>query len=280
MITITTILVRMFGLPKRSNMVVCVCHACASLNPLTGRYEGKIIPRATRDSHKRGDKIRGASNKAKSAKQAQGHSQNETPATSQNQDSSFEFNRKEREAQSEKIRLIKEEIGWLSELPLTSSTAPLIFKRAPQSNGEFRFPSDAEIMQPNCGFHALQTRPRANAAFLHTENRYCELLTILQAEPHLETNDVEDTKNLVLRELERMSHEKALQWAQQRGMVTSGPTLVNTGMYDIWLVADYANFSKFRDTLLPPRTPQPHPTGIRCCVPGHGKYFLYSSPSP
>lgn len=261
-------------------MVVCVCHTCVSLNPLTGRYEGKIIPRATRDSHKREDKIRGAGNKAKSVKRAQGHSQTETSPTSSNQSSSFEFNRKEREAQSEKIRMIKEEVGWLSELPLTSPTVPLIFKHVPESNGEYRFPSDAEIMQPNYGLHALQTRPRANAAFLHTENRYCELLTILQAEPRLETNDIEDTKNLILGELERMSHEKALQWAQQRGMVTSGPTLVNTGTYDMWFVADWANLFHFRDTLLPPRSPQPRSTRIRCCVPRHGKYILHSSPSP
>jgi hypothetical protein len=142
----------------------------------------------------------------------------------------FQFNSTEKEAQLERVRLMGNEVDWLSELPVTSLEVPLVFKHSPETNGEYQFPSDSNIVRPNHGLHALATKPRANAAFLQTEGRYCELLTILRTEPHLGISDVEDVIDRIRWELERMCHEKALQWAQQRVHVTGGPTWVNTGL--------------------------------------------------
>ncbi|KAF9455169.1 hypothetical protein BDZ94DRAFT_1316601 [Collybia nuda] len=135
------------------------------------------------------------------------------------------------EAQNKRITLMQNEVEWLSELPLMSLTVPLLFKHTLGLNGEYQFPSDTNILQLNYGLHALQTRPHANAAFLHIENCYCEILTILQAEPQLGIKDLETTTNLVWNELEQLSHEKAFQWAQQCISTTPGPTLVNTEIH-------------------------------------------------
>ncbi|KAF9455554.1 hypothetical protein BDZ94DRAFT_1316113 [Collybia nuda] len=213
-------------------MSVCECRMCSTLDPLTGRREGKVIPRSTRDSHRRDDKVHDAIERMEQVPGTWHQPQRRTDYM--NREPSFQFNMAEREAQHKRITLIKNEVEWLSEFPLTSLTVPLLFKHTPELNGEYQFPSDADILRPNYGLHALQTRPRANAAFLHTENRYCEILTILQTEPQLGTEDVETTTSLVRNELERLSHEKALQWAQQRISTTSGPTLVNTGAFALY----------------------------------------------
>jgi hypothetical protein len=206
-------------------------------------HEGKMIPRATRDSHTQDDKIHTARQKAEAIPRT--HPQFGTGSTAK-QEHTFQFNETEREAQSERIRLIEEEVKWLAELPVTSPTIPLVFKHNPRSNGKYQFPSDADIVRPNHGLHALKTSPRVNAAFLRTEHRYCELLTIIQAEPNLGSDDAEDATYLIRGELERMCHEKAIQWAQQRVGITSGPALVNTGMSIYVSQRDSANITTFQ----------------------------------
>lgn len=252
----------MFGRKKRPKQVLCTCRNC----------KGQFIPRTTRDSHTRADKIHSTLQKEDSARKPQ-----EPSPSPMNSNPFLQFSVAERDPQLNRCTLIKEEVELLSGVPLANPTAPLIFKYDPETHDAYIFPSDTDILQPNSGLYALETKPRANASFLHTENRYCELFKILQAEPHLEMDCVEDTKDLLLRELERMSHEKGLQWAQQRGMVTSGPTLVNTGMDNThlpWIGLIYI----VRNTLLSPWPSQSSSKGICGCVASDGKYLLYSSP--
>jgi hypothetical protein len=220
--------VAMFGLGKGSKMVLCVCRSCSTLNPSTGLYEGKMVARSTRDNHGRDDKIYMARQNARFPRQAD-PTYSSSGSTKEQRSPTFQLNSAEKEAQLERVRLMGKEVDWLSELPVTSLEVPLVFKHSPETNGEYQFPSDSNLVRPNYGLHALATKPRANAAFLQTEVRYCELLTILKTEPQLGISDVENLIDRIRWELERICHEKALQWAQQRVHVTGGPTWVNTG---------------------------------------------------
>jgi hypothetical protein len=121
------------------------------------------------------------------------------------------------------------EIDWFSSLPVTALAVPLVFVNDPTSSSDYLWPSAAEILIPNSGLHALREGHRANSAFLAAENRYCELVTTLQS---MQLSDA--TVALMQRlfdELARLTHQKELQWVEQRP--TTGlreRRLVNTGL--------------------------------------------------
>jgi hypothetical protein len=125
------------------------------------------------------------------------------------------------------IMLWEKELLWYRELPLTSPTVPLIFVNSPIIHGEYKQPLTPNTLSPNSGLHALDVRRCANAAFLSTENRLCELVQTLKHLPQSE-----ETVHLcdqVYKELNRLDAEKELQWAQQRAHLTPGKVIVNTG---------------------------------------------------
>ena len=126
------------------------------------------------------------------------------------------------------IRLWEKELLWHRELPLTSPTVPLIFINSPIIHGEYK-PSSLmpNTLNPNSGLHTLDVRRRANAAFLSTENRLCELMQTLKYMP--QSDEAVHLCDQLYKELNWLDAEKELQWLQQRAHLTPGKVIVNTG---------------------------------------------------
>jgi len=130
----------------------------------------------------------------------------------------------------DQLKLMENELQWYRDLPVTNIQVPLVFVNDPAACGQFCWPSQAKLVQPNVGLHALKVGHHANSAFLATESRYCELLTVL---PTKEQSDkIVALIRLIHIELSRLNHEKELQWIQQRGEYVAGMVLVNTGQYE------------------------------------------------
>lgn len=208
---------------RRPKTVLCKCRRCGTFNPLTNLYEGgKMISRSSRDNHVRDDKLQNA---MRASTFPDGH-QNNGSASQQN--TPPDHTQSDSARRETWINLIEREVQWYSELPVTSPTVPLVFLHDPALNGEYSWPSDEELFRANYGLHALKVKPRANAAFLETESRFCELITTLRAGPQTDLA-VSALIDRLYDELGRLCYEKELQWAQQRSHLTPGPPLVNTG---------------------------------------------------
>jgi hypothetical protein len=131
-----------------------------------------------------------------------------------------------------KIKLIRDEIQWLSDYPTSSLTAAFVFLHDPISNGIFILPLRKEHIQPNSGPYALRPDHHANRAFLWAENRYYTLINFIQREKASSGRlvDLEETEELLFDQLTRLDGEKAFQWAQQRAHISNhSAVLVNTG---------------------------------------------------
>jgi hypothetical protein len=181
------------------------------LNPSTGVYEGhgKLQSRSTQDNHARDDK-RLLAREQMSANQSSHIISHIPPAP---------------EPQANLIRLVEQEVLWYNDLPVMTPTVPLLFINNPMLYGEYQW---GESLIPNSGLHALRTGCYANSAFLTTEHRLCELITVLQS---IQQDDETITLGMQLRDrLAHLNHEKELQWVQQRGHDDSGKILVNTGV--------------------------------------------------
>lgn len=113
------------------------------------------------------------------------------------------------------------------QLPLTSPTQLLAFINDPASHGEYDSPSASELRKPNHGMYALRINRGVNAAFLATENRFCEMLHTLASMVKSESSD--GLIGRISAELARLDYEKQLQWSQQRAHLTPGWITVNTG---------------------------------------------------
>jgi hypothetical protein len=226
-----------FGRPKRSKTCVCKCRShCTVYNESTGQYEGEgvQVSRGDRDKHARDDKLLSAKERLSSPSgrtrlpifgRLRGTNTRPHPSTmtSTPQDAS----RSDHEAQANWIVLIEKEIQWLSEAPITSHTVPLVFVNEPPVYGEYTWPSASEILQPNWGVHTLRVGHHANNAFLATENRLCELVTLIGTMEHSE--DLLALTRKLHTELIRLNHEKELQWFQQRETLVGDKVTVNTG---------------------------------------------------
>jgi hypothetical protein len=125
------------------------------------------------------------------------------------------------------IRSWEQEVLWLSELPLTSPTAPLVFVNNPLTHGEYKSPSISDSPYPNSGLHALDVRRHPNAAFLATENHFFELLGFIESMKQF--HESVSLLNRLFDELSRLDRQKELQWAQQQAELTPGKFIVNTG---------------------------------------------------
>ena len=215
---------------------ICRCRShCTTWNPATRSYEGegKIVPCRTRDNHVLNDKIRAARlQMTRIAQKPDGPTRplpvipaprspkgHRTPDVTRNVNSS-------NSPIHDQLKVLEREVAWYSNLPATSPTTPLMFVNDPTLVGDFQWPSETEILIPNNGLHALRAGHHSNLAFLATENRFCELITILRT---MEQSD--ETATLIgqlFGELVRLTHEKELQWVQQ-GPTETGKRLVNTG---------------------------------------------------
>jgi hypothetical protein len=125
------------------------------------------------------------------------------------------------------IKLWEKELLWHRELPLTSPTVPLVFVNSPILHGDYKQSFATDILNPNSGLYALDVRRRANAAFLSTENRLCDLMQILKRIP--QSSRTVHLSDQLHEELNRLDYEKELQWIQQRAHFTPGKVVVNTG---------------------------------------------------
>jgi hypothetical protein len=113
------------------------------------------------------------------------------------------------------------------EVPVTSPTVPLIFNHHPAHNGEYIRPSEDQLLLPNFGLYSLsEKRCHTNAPFIATENRLCELASLLSKEG---TSDEASTLyNAILEELACLNQQKEHHWEQQCGG-SSHKVVVNTG---------------------------------------------------
>lgn len=203
--------------PWRSVSSICKCRShCTVFNTLTGLYEGdgKLHARTTRYNHNRDDRILAASKRI-------------TNLPSTGSRVSPRLVSDGRAAHSNWITLMRQEVLYLSGIPVTSPNVPLVFSNNPTSNGDYLWPSMTDIVQSNSGRHALRVKSRANSAFLAVENRFCELATII---PTLEQSDEADALvSHLFEELFRLAHEKELQWVHHRAHLTPDKVVVNTG---------------------------------------------------
>ena len=123
------------------------------------------------------------------------------------------------------IRLLEHEVLWYCDIPVMSPTVPLAFINDPMSHSNYQW---QDSLIPNSGLHALRPGSYANSVFLTTENRFCELIMLLQS---MEQNDdVIALSAWLHNELACLNHEKELQWIQQCGgcISRSGEIIVNT----------------------------------------------------
>lgn len=137
-----------------------------------------------------------------------------------------------------KINLLRDEIDWLSNLPISSLSASFVFLNNPSLNGAFIMPSLHDIIHPNHGLYALQHDYSSNKAFLHVEHRYCRMISTIRLmerrDDHPFPAGLKDIKQTIYDDLSRLNREKAFQWAQQRVPSTEGyAILVNTGEYTL-----------------------------------------------
>jgi hypothetical protein len=208
---------------ERSKTCICKCRShCMLLNPSTGVYEGLGKPqsRSAWDNHARDDKRLLAREQLSASNQSSHIPMLDNAGIS----SAISHIPPAAEPQTNLIRLVEQEVLWYNDLPVTTPTVPLLFVNDPMSCGEYQW---GERLIPNSGLHALRTSCYANSAFLTTEHRFCELITVLQS---IQQDDETIALGMRLCDgLAHLNHEKELQWVQQRGRDDSGKILVNTG---------------------------------------------------
>ncbi|RDB18682.1 hypothetical protein Hypma_014671 [Hypsizygus marmoreus] len=208
---------------SRQKKCICTCRSyCTTFNPSTGSYEGDGLPqsRATRDRHRKDDKVRAAQEEGSSRLPGR------PGTTSRTSNPERVVDPASSNTQQNFIQTLDDEVTWYSELPVTSHTAPLVFINDPVTLGEYITPSPDEIIRPNYGTFALDSGCRTNASFLHTESRFCELVTTLFTME--QTDEVHALIDRLYQELSRLSQEKEVQWAQQRVSLTPERIVVNT----------------------------------------------------
>jgi hypothetical protein len=214
---------------ERSSLCLCTCKAqCQILDPTTGRYDGRWIPRTTRDVHVRDEK-----NRRRQRQLQHLHTLDPSavtlPIRAVNQD-------------DESISHFQDEFLFLSHSPITSLKNPLVFTNNPLTNGEFVAPEFPEILEPNSGIYALRSDLRVNQAFIMTENRCCNIFTSLRT-----MKSSKDSRDALMQALVDhlvfLNYQKSLQWAQFRGGQSPGgltrtsndgaksPLIVNSGNY-------------------------------------------------
>lgn len=189
-------------------------------NLVTGLYEGRgsIVPRSTRDNHVREDK-----------RHAHNHNRRNTPPSRIDQNADA-FLYPLGESTQTWITLIESEVECRSRLLVSSPFEAFVFLRSPELEGPYTEPCDAQLMRPNLGVYALHPGHRMNAAFLETENRFCELFSMLSTlNP---TAEMQALKDNIHNELRRINRQKGMQWAQQRSRQTGDMVVVDTGELD------------------------------------------------
>ena len=130
-----------------------------------------------------------------------------------------------------KINLLRDEIEWLSNRPVSSLTALFIFLNDPALNEPFIMPPHDEPIRPNSGLYTLQHNCSSNKAFLQTENRYHNMIWSIQLMERENSTipGLEGIKQTIFDKLSHLNREKAFQWAQQRAHVEPHAISVNTG---------------------------------------------------
>ena len=156
--------------------------------------------------------------------------------------------------------------------PTTSFLRPLVFQNPPEENGEFIWPNPLD--PPNHGVFAL-TNDTANRKFLSTENRLFELHTDIN-ETHDNLEDSGALLNHIQMELGRLTREKEVQWAQQRGNSGIGPPYINTGISPLYFASEkYLTIRVLRDLL---SEGWPQERSGKCCIADllcHAKHILH-----
>lgn len=203
---------------KRSKTSICKCQSCCAVfNSSTHSYGGRgtVQSRNTRYNHTRDDRRNERATGSGSIPTLAQASPTPDPITIIQGDGGAW------------MRLWEKELLWYRELPLTSPTVPLIFVNSPIIHGEYKQSLAPNTLSPNSGLHALDVSRRANAAFLSTENRLCELVRTLKHMP--QSDEMVHLCDQLYKELNRLDAEKELQWLQQRAHLTPGKVIVNTG---------------------------------------------------
>ena len=119
-------------------------------------------------------------------------------------------------------QLVEQELALFDLLPSSSPLHPLKFINNPLTSGEYREPMDPRNV--NAGIHSLDTKSRANAAFLTTELRLAYLLT--KAAQLAYPYDPQLLPQL-RSQWDRLNRDKELHWLNQRKM--EDKSYVNTG---------------------------------------------------
>ena len=214
------------GSSKRSKVVICRCEShCTVYNTSTGLYEGvgHRVSRQTRDNHKEDDNVLLWTRNGRRRSQISLTSSSVSGLPPMQNQVAADFN------VSEWIKVVKEEVIWRSELPVSNPDTPFMFVNDPMQHGEYVPPTEAQLSRPNWGTHALLNLP-VNSPYLDNENRLCELLTVL-ARMELKS-DGHALMDHIREELQQMDRQKELQWVQQRHTNHSiNAVLVNTGIF-------------------------------------------------
>lgn len=220
---------------KKSKTCLCTCRShCTTYNASTNSYEGNgnMLPRGTRDNHLRDDKrlatqerttspswrSRIPSFRRRSLRPSSVEVEPPPLSPPSVEDANLNF-----------IRLLKDELLWYCELPLSSPHRPLQFIHDPASNDQYATPPGEELLHPNAGLYALRLDCPCNTALLATESRLCEMVSLLTAMDR--TEEGEALIERIQEELDLMSREKGVHWDEQRGNLSPDRIFVNTGNF-------------------------------------------------
>ena len=122
--------------------------------------------------------------------------------------------------------LLEREVNNHCHHSLTNPTILLVFINNPLLHGKYIPPIPHELAWLNLGVYALEGGKQANKVFLATEYRFCEILSLLSK---ISSQASQDLQEQLYQELNCMSCEKEIHWAQQWVNFDQGQIIVNTG---------------------------------------------------
>ena len=227
---------------RRSQLSLCKCKShCTTYNPSTGLYEGEghTLPRTTRYNHLKDDRTLVLGRHREPSRPELSNTSTSRGAYSSLDPIPHLLPEDISAKELSELQLITTELTLYGELPLTSPSTLLVFVNKPMGN--YHWPAiPIDTTQCNSGPFALVESHRANAVFLSTERRLCEIYTNLMN--NLEdgaTADfgdrVWDVFDLLHEQASRMCKEKEYHWDQQRSrleIIANNPTdaiLFNNG---------------------------------------------------
>lgn len=213
----------MATIPHRNqDCTVCICSECATVDPVTGRSTGPLIPSTTARRHAEYDRL------ARLLRSPNLPISPSLPASDQ-----LPSDISVQSSYAEQIQSLRQEITErVSTLELSGE---LRFIYNPVDAGAYEHPDSVEmLLAPNARVTALQYGSHAQSTLvIDQESRFCEIIVQLQKmqdrELLAENDQLQERLFDALYEIHRY---KAMEWSQQRSRsftLSEGGPVIDTG---------------------------------------------------